>query len=370
MMPTLVIAGLALFVLFAGTAWWLRRRRAIPAAASLPAVAAGAPAASGAPAAAPGRTPAEPARAAVAAPQARALLHHLYAIAFDDAQVEDAAATSPPTHALVAAETEAVLARIEAQPRYTPRRPQLLPQLMRAANGPDASLDAIARIIGQDPALSANLLRIANSPFYRVQARPVESLARATALLGLDGLRPVIAAALVQPVMRTGEGVFGRFPPVVWEHTQLAAAAAADLARGEGPDDAFAAQLLGLLQGLGAIIVVQVMRDQYARHPDLPPDARVAARLLDDWAAPTARRIADSWGLSERIGRALDAQEADATPADPLGRALRVGRVAAALALLCRHERLADDEGQALLAAFVAGHGGTLPAHLWARLRA
>lgn len=296
-----------------------------------------------------------------------ALLHRLYAVAFDDAPVDG---ELPTAHFAIATAAEALLRQIEAQPKYTPRRPQLLPQLMRAANDPDVSLEAVARIIGQDPALSANLLRIANSPFYRVSLKPVESIERAVTLLGLDGLRPVIAAALVQPVMRTGEGAFGRFPTVIWEHTLLSAAAAADHARRVEHDDAFAAQLLGLLQGLGAIIVVQVLRDQYAKHPDLTPDARVAATLLDVWSAPTARRIADSWGLSDRIGEALDAQQSDALPADPLGRALRIGRIAGALAMLCRLGRMADDEGLARLSG-LDGAGRTWdPADLWMRLRA
>lgn len=298
----------------------------------------------------------------------QALLHRLYAVAFDDAPADGAL---PTAHLVVVTAAEALLRQIESQPKYTPRRPQLLPQLMRAANDPDIALQSVARIIGQDPTLSANLLRIANSPFYRVSLRPVESIERAVTLLGLDGLRPVIAAALVQPVMRTGEGVFGRLPTVIWDHTLLCAAAAADHARRVEHDDAFAAQLVGLLQGLGAIIVIQVLRDEYAKHPGMAPDARVAATLLDAWSGPTARRIADSWGLSPRIGHALDARQQDALPADPLGRALRIGRIAGALAMLCRLGRMADDEGLARLSSLDTGTGAAWnPAELWLRLRA
>jgi len=299
---------------------------------------------------------------------ARALMRQLHAIAFDETPGSDDARITG-THDEVAAEAATLLARIDSQPRYTPRRPQLLPQLMRAANDPDASLSGIARIIAQDPTLSANLLRIANSPFYRVSARPVESVERAVTLLGLDGLRPVIAAALVQPVMRTGEGAFGRLPGLIWEHTLLSAAAAAEHARGLGQDDAFAAQLLGLLHGLGEIIVVQVLRDQYARHPGLAPDPNVVATIIEAWAAPTAHRIAGSWGLSERIGEALDAQQPEGISAAPLGRALRVGRIAGALALLCRLDRLEDADGLAMLSALDDG-GATDAKGLWERLRA
>jgi len=361
MTPLFLLAG-AGALLLATLAWWRARRRS-PVAVPMDDGTSRRDS-HGADAAASAMPP--PAQA----PDARVLLQRLHATAFDAAPERDVA-TPASAHADIGAEAAALLARIDSQPRYTPRRPQLLPQLMRAANDPDASLSGIARIIAQDPTLSANLLRIANSPFYRMSTRPVESVERAVTLLGLDGLRPVIAAALVQPVMRTGDGAFGRLPVLIWEHTLLSAAAAAEHARRVEQDDAFAAQLLGLLHGLGAIIVVQVLRDLYARQPNVAPDPRVVQMLLDAWAAPTAQRIAESWGLSGRIGDGLDAQQLDAMPTEPLGRALRVGRIAGALAMLCRLAQLDDTEGLAMLSALDVGDGRVVDANgLWERLRA
>lgn len=292
----------------------------------------------------------------VKAPDARALLRQLYGLAFDAADA--AAATPAAEHEVIASACTNLLSRVEFQARHMPRRPQLLPKLMQAINDPDASMERIVSIIGEDPALSVNLLRIANSPYYRVQSKPVEHLMRAANLLGLDGLRPVIAAALVQPVMRTGEGAFGRLPVLIWEHTRMAGDVASALARGgSGQEDAFAAQMLGLLHGLGAIVVTQVLRDNYALYPQLSPDVDTVARVLDALAAPMAHRIATTWELSERIGAALEAQAQDALPADPLARALYAGRTAATLAMLCRQGQVDPDEGLALLVAWADARG-------------
>ncbi len=296
--------------------------------------------------------------AAIEAPDGRELLRELYALAFDGAGPAPAFPVQDDRHEAIAMACANLLARTEFQARHMPRRPHLLPKLVQAINDPKASLEKVARVIGEDPALSANLLRIANSPFYRVRSKPIESLPRAAAMLGLDGLRPVVASALVQPVMQTGVGVFGRLPMLIWDHTQLASDFASGLVRsGRGQEDAFAAQMLGLLHGLGAIIVVQVLRDNYALHPQLRPDLQVIARVLDEQTVPMAHRIATDWELSERIGVALDAQLLDATPDDPLGRALRAGRVAGALAMLRRHGRLGDDEARTMLAAWVQAQG-------------
>jgi HD-like signal output (HDOD) protein len=303
-----------------------------------------------------------------ATPDGRALLYRLHAVAFEDDTSSDSTVGSATGHADVTAAADAILSRIETQPRYTPRRPQLLPQLMRTIHDPDASGREIAAIIGQDPALAGNLLRIASSAYYRVQSQPVESIERAVAMVGTDGIRRIIAAALVQPVI-SGGGVFGRFPTIIWEHTLAAAAAAADHAKLVERDDAFAAQLVALLQGLGSIIVVQVVRDQYAARPGLVPDAGIAGALLDRWAVSTARRIAESWDLSDRIGMALADQQRDVDAAElsPLGRSLRFGRQAGAVSMLCRHGRMDDAEASRVMGSLDSNADAV--ENIWRRLR-
>ncbi len=294
------------------------------------------------------------------------LLHRLYAVAFEDVAFSRDAVVAGTAHANVVSHAVSTLAKIETQPRYTPRRPHLLPQLMRTVNDPDASGQAMAAIIAKDPVLAGNLLRIASSALYCVQSRPVENIAHAVAMVGTDGIRQLIAAALVQPVMgAAGGGPFGRLATIIWDHTLLSSAAAADHAMLVEGDDAFSAQLLGLMQGLGAATVARVARDQYARRPKLVPDASVIAALLDGWAVPTARRVAEKWALPERICQALD-QQRGAAP-DSLGRSLRFGRSAAALAMLCKHGRA--EEGEALLALASLEPRGHATADIWKRLR-
>ena len=285
----------------------------------------------------------------------------------------DALPAAAPTPAGLAINDAArrVLERVESQPRYMPRRPQVLPQLMRAVNDPDASGRAIAGIIQRDPALAGNLLRIANSAFYRVQAKPVESLERAVALVGTDGLRQIVASALVQPVGGVGGGTFGTAMGVAWDETQLAALATAEFARRRG-EDAFAAHLLALLFGLGGTVVLQVLRDQYARHAGQAVAVAASVELLQTETAATARRIAKAWQLTERMDLALAEQRVATRTADPepvrgtqspLGNALELGRRAGALAMLVRAGRLTLEEAQADL-----GGAGEHDAALLARL--
>lgn len=334
-------------VLGAGLWWWLRRcgdaaeapqARAVAEDADLPGVpAAAARAAQAAPVAAaePGLDPfADPALIGLDPVPDAAILASLCELAFAGRPVQAAAAAAPA----VMAEAAAVLARIDAHPRYTPRRPHLLPQLTRAINDPAAGAHSIATILGQDPALAGNLLRIANSVVYRRHPEPIENLERAVALLGTEGLRQIVLAALLQPVIVDDGSVFGRCAAVLWEHTLLSAHAASQVPDRE---DANAAQLLALLCGLGAVSVVQVLRDVHARHAEAAPTPAAITEMLEAWSAHCAKAISADWGLSPRVQRALEEQAGDADVAgmSPLGLALRRHRAAAAAQLAVRYRR-------------------------------
>ena len=245
----------------------------------------------------------------------------------DAALAGQPAPLSSAESAVMIAATEQALARFDSEPGRLPRRPQMLPQLLSTLNDDDASGRDITMIIARDPALAANLLALANSALYRSQPTPVESLDRAVAQVGTDGLRQLVAVALMQPVMRVEGGIFGRLPELLWDHTQHAAQAAAQFARTIEREDAFAAQLLALLHGLGAIVVVQALRETSARQqPTAPPEAASVAALLQREAPRIARRVAREWDLSERLMCALDDQALDDLAAmGGLGRALAVG---------------------------------------------
>ena len=247
----------------------------------------------------------------------------------------------PSAHDEIVAATSDVLHSASTEDRYTPRRPSMLPQLLRAVNDEDVSRRELVSIISRDPSLVGNLLKMANSPFYRVNSQAVESIDRAVVILGNDGIRSLIAAAQTQPVFQIRGGDFPKFPGIAWEHTFRTASATVTHAAIVEKSDPFAAQLLGLVHGMAAIVVFRVVFDQYEARPRFKANAAVIASLLDSQTAGVARRIAGSWGLSDRILEALDDQTPGtaAEKLTPMGRSLEFGRVASALAVLAHEPR-------------------------------
>jgi len=297
-------------------------------------------------------------------------LRRFVAYALDDAPREALSKPPPADHAPVFKAVQQVLEKIEARPEYIPRRPSLLPKLLATVNDSEATLLEMARIIAQDPALTGNLLRIANSPIYRTGGLPVESIDRAVTLVGVQGIRSIIATALLQPLMAAGAGSFSKFPELVWEHTLYSAMAAETHATQIENAEPFVSQLVGLLYGLSAIVVFRIVRDQFAAQPHLIPDPGSIARLLETWVPPTAGRIAASWELSQRVQYALESQAlaTELQMENSLGRSLKFGRVAGSVIVLCRLGRLTEAEARAIV---IAGENRrTQVERLWERFAA
>lgn len=247
-------------------------------------------------------------------------------------------------HLDIEAATGAALLDVATQQRYAPRRPNMLPKVLSASSDDSFSRRDLAALIAQDPSLVGNLLKIANSSYYRVTPEPVESVDRAVVLLGTDGIRSLVTTALMQPIFRIGGADFPRFPEVAWEHTFRSASASVPHNFLLEKSDPYAAELLSLVMGLAGIVVFRVAMDQYAKNPRLRPDAGVVASLLNTHSATVARLIGASWELSEPTLAGLDGQTIGTTAyPTALGRSLYYGRVVGALALL-RINHIIDDE--------------------------
>jgi HD-like signal output (HDOD) protein len=275
-----------------------------------------------------------------------------------------------PRHAAIAAAAVAATEDGATLRQLAPRRPSLLPQLIRAANDDDAPRRELAAIIRRDPSLVGSLLEMANSSFYRVTERPVESIDRAVVLLGSEGIRSLIAAAAMQPIFRVAVGPFPQFAQTVWEHAWRSANAAVVHAAMAARADPFAAELLSLVWGLADVVLFRAVLEQYAAASGgkLRPDARVIAVALESHSARVARRIGTGWDLSEGSLAALEQQTSEPEPVSPLGRSLRFGRIVGALAVLCINGVI--DEATAAASFPPSSLARAQLERMWARMKA
>ncbi|HWF97771.1 MAG TPA: HDOD domain-containing protein [Steroidobacteraceae bacterium] len=271
-----------------------------------------------------------------------------------------------PAHERIVAAALAAVGDPASQKQYFPRRPNLLPELIRAINDENASVRQLVAIVARDPSLVGNLLRVANSSYYRVTPQPIETIERAIVVLGNDGLRSVTAAALMQPIFQTsGAAGAARFPELVWDHAVRSAHAAIPHAALVERANPFAAELLCLVSGLAEIVLFRAVLEQCPASAERdavgPP---VIASILDSHAPRFAWHIGADWRLSGEMLAALEEQMAASEPATPLGRSLRFGRFAGALAVLHTNSIVNAESVRASLPP-----SGLSPAHLESMLK-
>jgi putative nucleotidyltransferase with HDIG domain len=142
-----------------------------------------------------------------------------------------------------------------------PSPPKIYWELTAALADPGVSMESVAAIIEQDPALAAKLLQLVNSPYFGI-AKPVLALRPAVAYLGFELIRGVVLTA---HILRTFDGA----PPIPGcrvEHLQSYALVTAKVARrlvprGDAAEQAFTA---ALLHDVGKIVIAAAFPDRFA----------------------------------------------------------------------------------------------------------
>jgi len=142
-------------------------------------------------------------------------------------------------------ETNELLAEVT----QLPVQPGAAMRLLWMLEDPRTSASDLGRLIESDPALSAQVIRLANTAFYGLSGK-VSSAWRAVTVLGLSTVRAIATTAAFDLFSGSGRPV----PEHFWPHSLTSAAAAAALARRVGvqPNDAFSA---GLLHDIGAALM-------------------------------------------------------------------------------------------------------------------
>jgi HD-like signal output (HDOD) protein len=199
------------------------------------------------------------------------------------------------------------LARLTRDPaagaELVPRVPEIIPQLLRSLRDEGVSGAELARQVGKDPSLAAEVIREANSPFYR-PAKPVRTIDAALLVLGQNGLRMLLARAAFRPIAGMQGGRHARqVAPRIWCHTEHCALAASLLAPGLRADP-FEAYLAGLMQDVGLIVALRLFDQACSTAAALPQDAHTAARLQAA-ARQLSARIALQWELPPPIAAAI-----------------------------------------------------------------
>lgn len=192
--------------------------------------------------------------------------------------------------------------------------PQVAMELMRLSADPTSSRHRAIEMVTRDPALTAQLLRLANSAYYR-GARPSANIEQALARVGDRGLREVLMTASVGRVLNVrGQPELSRRLQARSIGVALAAEALA-LARDTPRDDVFAA---GLLHDVGWPIAYGVIlrhRGRFGAEIESPATSRA---LVEHVHAEVGGIAAEHWRFPPGIVAAISHHHRPEAAADGL----------------------------------------------------
>ena len=202
--------------------------------------------------------------------------------------------------------------------------------LVRTLNDPDATGAQVEAIIAKDPALTANLLRMANSAQFGL-SRQVVSLDHAITMLGMSRIRALALSTSISTAFPT---VPGLDKTTFWKFSMACAGYAQWLAGGAGLDPQ-QAWLAGMMLRLGELLIGQRSPESLAEIEAQPSQA--AARwareqqLLGFDEAQVTAVLARHWNFPEAIVNGLQSAS-DPMAWEPFDRLAGVVHLAALLA--------------------------------------
>jgi len=134
--------------------------------------------------------------------------------------------------------------------------PEVTIQIVEVVQDPRSTAHDLHKIVRNDPALSARVLRVVNSAFYGLPGQ-IGSIDRAIMLLGLNAVKNIAIAASIGKMFKTSVMCDDFSGKDLWTHSVAVGATNKLITASIGlllPDEAF---LAGLMHDIGLVAIMQ-----------------------------------------------------------------------------------------------------------------
>ncbi|HWQ42698.1 MAG TPA: HDOD domain-containing protein [Desulfosporosinus sp.] len=200
---------------------------------------------------------------------------------------------------------EHILKRVQSLPPL----PTSAMRVIALTKNPATSVKDLETVIGQDPALTAGILRQANSAYYGY-ARRISSLQDAIIMLGFQVIQGLAMVSAVAPLLKTKLIGYEIEQEGLWKHSLLTAMAAKRLCQHcklPYGDVAFTA---GLLHDIGKLIISIYVQEVGSYLLEKVSEAKLSYVELEEKVigynhATVGGFLAKSWNLPEDLVEAI-----------------------------------------------------------------
>lgn len=163
------------------------------------------------------------------------------------------------TQCIDAAKRQSTITAAIAEVSHIATLPEITIKIIELVENPNSTASDLHKIISNDPALCARVLKVVNSAFYGLPGQ-IGSINRAIVLLGLNAVKNIAIAASLSKLFRGGRLCPQFSARDLWTHSIAVAATVKLLAEKLKLGLADEAFLAGLMHDIGIMIEMQALR--------------------------------------------------------------------------------------------------------------
>ena len=181
-----------------------------------------------------------------------------------------------------------------------PTLPAIALKVRKAADDPDINLNAMGEVIGQDPSLSARMIKIANSA-YMGRSVKVTSVSQAVTRIGLRQIKNISTALAMEQLFVSKNDVVARYLQQEWANTvNIVASAMAVLqlyiARTKNREMSMDTMTLAaLVHNIGVLPILT----EAERHPEVFANPTFLEVAIDQLSGRIGASIMREWGFGD-----------------------------------------------------------------------
>lgn len=189
-----------------------------------------------------------------------------------------------------------LLNALENDQLVLPTLPEVALKVREVSSNPDVDVTSLAKAIENDPAISARIIKITNSPLLRA-SRPIDDLKMAVSRLGINYTTNLATSLAMQQMFQATSDVIDQRMREVWSHSTEVSGIAHVLARHYTKLKPDQATLAGVVHQIGVLPILTYAEENRR----LLKDPTALDELISTLHPILGRKILQAWDFPDEL---------------------------------------------------------------------
>lgn len=189
-----------------------------------------------------------------------------------------------------------IITAIESNQLVLPTLPEVALKVREASQDENVNIQKLSDVIAQDPALTARIIKVTNSPLLRA-SREIEDLKMAVSRLGIDYTANLATGLAMEQMFQATSDVVDKLLRETWSRSTEVAGISHVLAKHYSKLKPDQATLGGLVHKIGVLPILTFAED----HRKLLKNPAVLEKLIEAAHPDIGRKILEVWDFPKAL---------------------------------------------------------------------